>query len=162
MAPRVDTSLARLPTCVDDIDAAFLTAALSERHRGVRVDSVGIGDTHSGTSSTVGLTLEFGRNDPGLPERMLLKGSFAQHEFATGDLSAAEACFYRDIAPLLGDDVNRPIGYFGGVDSNGRAVVVMEDLTDREVKSSPSCDTWFHPTISRAISTARVTASTPH
>ena len=130
----------RLPTGVDDIDAAFLTAALSERHRGVRVDSVDIGVTHSGTSSTVGLTLKFGRNDPGLPERMLLKGSFAQHEFATGDLSAVEARFYRDIAPLLGDEVNLPIGYFGGVDANGRAVVVMEDLTDREVEFVEATD----------------------
>lgn len=124
----------RLPSCVGDIDAAFLTAVLSDGHPGVRVHSVVIGDTHFGTSSTVRLTLEFGRNDPGLPERMLLKGSFAQHEFATGNLSAVEAHFYRDVAPLLSDDVNRPIGYFGGVDSSGRAVVVMEDLTDREAE----------------------------
>jgi hypothetical protein len=53
MPSRLHTTPVRLPTCVDDIDAAFLTAAPSERQRGVRVDWVGIGDTHSGTSSTV-------------------------------------------------------------------------------------------------------------
>ena len=140
MSRSVHTTQLRLPACVEDIDAAFLTAALSERHPGVRVDSVVIGGTYSGTSSTVRLTLGFGRNDPGLPERMLLKGSFALHEFAAGDLSAVEARFYRDVASLLGDDVNRPIGYFGGVDSSGRAVVVTEDLTDREVEFAEATD----------------------
>jgi hypothetical protein len=120
-----------LPGGIGSIDAAFLTAALSSRHPGVDVESVAVGDTHSGTSSTVRLTLRYARNDAGLPERMLLKGSFAQHAFATGDLSAVEAQFYRDVAPILDGAVNRPVGYFGGVDATGRAIVVMEDLTTR-------------------------------
>jgi hypothetical protein len=62
---------------------------------------------------------------------MRLKGSFAQHEFAEGDLSAVEARFYRDVAPALSAEVNRPLGYFGGIDATGRAIVLMEDLTAR-------------------------------
>jgi hypothetical protein len=122
-----------LPASVDAIDGEFLTAALGERHPGVLVKSVTIGETHSGTSNTVKLTLSYRRNDSGLPADMLLKGSFARHEFATGDLSAVEAQFYRDVAPVLDDAINLAIGYFGGIDATGRAVVLMEDLTARGV-----------------------------
>ena len=125
------TTAIRLPESVDAIDADFLTAALAERHRDVEVASVSVGTTHSGTSSAVALNLRYVRNGAGLPERMLLKSSFATHEFAAGDLSTTEAQFYRDVAPLVDASVNRPVGYFGGVDATGRAVVLMEDLTDR-------------------------------
>lgn len=120
-----------LPGGIDAIDPAFLTTALAARYPGVDVESVSIGDSHLGTSSTVRLTLGYRRNDQGLPTKMMLKGSFADHEFATGDLSTVEAQFYRDVAPTLSADVNRPLGYFGGVDETGRAVVLMEDLTAR-------------------------------
>jgi hypothetical protein len=45
VSPRVHTTQLRLRACVEDIDAAFVAAALSERHCGVRVDSVVIADT---------------------------------------------------------------------------------------------------------------------
>jgi hypothetical protein len=106
--PTSATTAVPLPASIDAIDADFLTAALAERYRGVEVVDVGVGDTHSGTSSTVRLTLRYARNDAGLPERMLLKGSFARHEFAMGDLSAVEAQFYRDVAPIL--DGAQPAG----------------------------------------------------
>lgn len=131
MAGSLNPPSIRLPGGIDAIGSAFLTAALSDRYPGVDVESVSIGDTHSGTSNTVHLTVHYACNDAGLPERLLLKGSFADHEFATGDLSAVEAQFYRDIAPILDGTVNRPDGYFGRVDSTGRAVVLMEDLTAR-------------------------------
>src|SRR5262249_14328496 len=35
------------------------------------------------------------------------------------------------LAPMLDDSVNLPMAYFGGGDATGRAVVLMEDLTDR-------------------------------
>lgn len=107
---------------IDAFDTAFLTAALSSRHPAVDVESVAIGHTHLGTSSTVPPTLRYAHDDAGLPERMRLKGSFTQHGFATGDLSAVEAQFYRDVAPILAGVVNRPAGYFGEVDTTGRAI----------------------------------------
>jgi Phosphotransferase enzyme family len=131
MAGTLNATEIPLPGTIDAIDTAFLTAALSYRHPGVDVESVSVGDKHSGTSSAVRLALRYRRNDPGLPEQMLLKGSFAQHEFATGNLSAVEARFYRDVAPTLSADVNRPFGYFGGIDETGRAIILMEDLTAR-------------------------------
>jgi hypothetical protein len=71
----------RLRACVEDIDAAFVTAALSERHCGVRVDSVVIA-----------------------------------------------------IPPLLGDEVNRPIGYFA------RWKMRSKDLSrQREGVAYPNC-----------------------
>jgi hypothetical protein len=78
---RVHTTQLRLRACVEDIDAAFVTAALSERHCGVRVDSVVIA-----------------------------------------------------IPPLLGDEVNRPIGYFA------RWKMRSKDLSrQREGVAYPNC-----------------------
>jgi hypothetical protein len=122
-----------LPDRIEGINADFVGNALASRHDGVEVATVDIVGTQQGTSSSVQLLLTYNRNDAGLPESMFLKGTFFDHDFASSNVSVTEARFYDELAHQLTPEINRPTGYFGVVDDQGRAIAIMEDLTGRGV-----------------------------
>ncbi|MEX2558146.1 MAG: phosphotransferase [Actinomycetota bacterium] len=127
-----------LPLKTEDVDAEWVTAALSSRHAGVEVTSLKVGTVIRGTATKMQLLLEYndaGR-EHGLPHSMVLKGGFDIPDVGnivglTG--YAREVEFFNDVAPEL-DGINIPRTFFGAVDpDSGQALVLLEDLTVRNV-----------------------------
>jgi len=121
------------PASVDEVDAAWLNAALAKRHPGARIRGFEVLDDHSGTTSRARIRLDV---DPApesatLPETLFLKTTprgFAQRLFldATG-IGRSELEFYAHIRADL--PVRAP--RLHGLESvgNGRQfVLLLEDL----------------------------------
>ncbi|ORA40218.1 hypothetical protein BST20_06550 [Mycobacterium branderi] len=88
----------------------------------------------TGTKIPVSVTYDDTGRDAGLPERLVLKGTFGGHDLSPAllNLQLREARFYRDIAPML--TINLPRCYFANLDeAERRSVVVLEDLRLRGV-----------------------------
>ncbi|MGV0793489.1 aminoglycoside phosphotransferase family protein [Mycolicibacterium sp. XJ1819] len=124
----------RLPTKLEEVDAAFLTAALAVKYPGTRVGGVSHADLRQGTASSLGLQLDFVENPHDLPRSMYLKGNFIDHEFTSAAAFSGEARYFLHIADDLADAVTQPLAHFAGVDEQGQAIVVLEDLALRRVR----------------------------
>ena len=111
-----------------------LSAALGERHPGVRVESARALDVGHGVATRTAVELTYAPGGGrGLPTRMFLKAGFegeaTAHLLGSG-LFLREARFYRDIAPTL--SVPTPRCYYAGPDeATGQGVLQLEDLTGR-------------------------------
>lgn len=116
-----------IPDRIEDIDAAWLTAALSEWHPGVEVDQVEVVEVIQGSATKVRLRLRYSRAD-GLPERMILKAGFDDFMRAlAAPLYCNEATFFRVAAPALRIPLVRCF-YAGVEDASGQAALLLEDL----------------------------------
>lgn len=120
-----------LPTELEDIDASFLTAALQQQHPGTDVSSVEVCDLHQGSASSLRLRLEYAENPDDLPVTMFMKGDFIDHDFTSAAAFAGEALYFTHIADLFRDDIRQPHAYFSGLDDEGQAIVILEDLAAR-------------------------------
>lgn len=121
-----------LPLSLTEINADFLSEALSVRSPGVVVRSVHLGTIIHGSATKVRLLLDYDSagHAAGLPPTLFLKGGFEDHGLVSSAGYASEVSFYRDIAPEL--PVNLPRSYFSGVDSSsGQAILLLEDLLAR-------------------------------
>ncbi|MCV7235192.1 phosphotransferase [Mycobacterium branderi] len=123
-----------LPGKLEEIDASFLTAALSARYPGTRVGGVTLADLRQGSASSLRLRLDFADNPHGLPQLMYMKGDFIDHDFTSAAAFAAEAHYFHHLADKLSDAVRQPRAYFAGVDEQGQAIVLLEDLGLRGVR----------------------------
>ena len=119
-----------LPRTLDEITPQWLTNALSTGDPGIVVDSVQIIDVVNGACTKVRLALRSNRND--FPSTVLMKAGFEAHSPAMKAMHQSEFRAYRDFIPTL--DTNSPRCFFAGEDSNGRALVILEDLCLRDVK----------------------------
>jgi hypothetical protein len=119
----------RLPTRVEDIDAALLTHMIGQNHPGVVVESAKIVEQVPGASTKVWIEVaynEVGRA-LGLATSLVLKGGFEAHSRNMAYMHESEARFYRDVAPRT--PMNTPACYFAGVDREaGQSIVLIEDL----------------------------------
>ncbi|HVM39279.1 MAG TPA: phosphotransferase [Acidimicrobiia bacterium] len=123
------TGATSLPSDLDAITPAWLTAVLQERCPGVDVHSVELLDAHSGTTGRARIRVT-ASGTPGLPETLFVKlppfdaGQRAFVDF-TG-IGVVEARFYA----ALGDDlpVRAPRVWFAAADEAGGYVMVLEDL----------------------------------
>jgi hypothetical protein len=126
------TSPFPLPLTLEEIDAAWLTAALHEKFPGVTARSVEIADGIRGTCSKFRLRLdmdEAGRA-AGIPETLFLKGGFEKHSRKLVFLSKTESLGYRDL--LSHSSLNTPDCYFAGFDEDrAQGIILMEDLARR-------------------------------
>jgi hypothetical protein len=124
------------PRFITDVDAAWLTTVLRERHPGTVVDSAEHATARRGAGTKLFLHLTYRANPSGLPEHVVVKSGLLPRdpdafaiawEAMTRRLNAAEARFYRDFAPATGMEV--PACYHADVDEHtGRSAVIMEDL----------------------------------
>jgi hypothetical protein len=122
--------------CYHSLDAAWLTAALDERHPGTVVESAEQANARRGAGTKLFLRLTYQRNPSGLPEHVVVKSGLVPRdpdeftvvwEAMTRRLNAAEARFYRDFAGATGMEV--PTCYHADIDeATGRSAVIMEDL----------------------------------
>ena len=123
-----------LPVTVDDVDARFLTEALSINYPGVEVTSARHEGILWGTGTKIKLRVEYNAagQKAGLPPSLFVKGGFSEHRELMQQCYIDEVRFYRDILPKLG--INAPTAYFAGDDRDRKQhIVIMEDLDLRKV-----------------------------
>lgn len=127
----------RLPQSLEAIDAAWLTEALDSRFPGTVVTSVAAGTVIHGTATKMRLMVDY--NDAGhghgLPPTFWFKGGLEAHSGGEEMMSvyAAEAGFYRDLAPRL--DMTLPGSLFVHIDpASGQSVMLLEDMLARNAR----------------------------
>ena len=119
-----------LPATPDELDAAWLTEALTERHPGVKVAGVQVRRVDEVTNTHVRLELTY-LEAAGAPDRLFTKIAPLDPTrrptiIATG-MGEREARFYADLAPQLALRV--PDSHVAMYDPDGSFVVMLEDLT---------------------------------
>jgi hypothetical protein len=86
----------------------------------------------------------------GLAESLVLKGGFEAHRRNMAFMHESEARFYAEVAPLT--PINTPACYFAGVDRQaGQSIVVLEDLTRREVSFCGAHKPLSYPQVARFL-----------
>ena len=123
-----------LPLTVDGITAAWVTAALRTRDPDVTVTRVEQLEVIDGTATKVLVALEHGGSARDLPNRIWVKGGFAEHREYVGAMGvyAGEVRFFNDIAPTY--ELHRPASWFGvAQDDPVQGIVALEDLRARDV-----------------------------
>lgn len=119
-----------LPQTPEAVSPEWLSAALAERHPGVRIRSVEVLEIHHGTNSNARLGVTY-EGEPDLPETFFLKmlpldPERRQTINATG-MGRREALFYRHLADDVPMRVPRP--FVARVDErDGSFVLLLEDL----------------------------------
>ncbi|OHV43538.1 hypothetical protein [Pseudofrankia sp. BMG5.36] len=130
----LDESTFQLPLNIEDIDAAWLTTALSKSFPGITVKDFEILTVRHGFTTVVRIRLdvdEAGRK-AGVPETVILKGGFEAWSRDRARTYAMEALAYRDVWPVL--PLNVPKSYFADIDAERKqAIIIMEDLVPRGV-----------------------------
>ncbi|WP_158276766.1 phosphotransferase family protein [Paraconexibacter algicola] len=119
---------ARVPTHVEDLTPAWLTAAICEGRPDVRVVDVEPLDGHSGTTSRRRLRLHYEGAAAGLPETVFTKSNPSLLQRITQAITGpAEARFYLDMREHL--DLEAPHCYHAALDTRRMAsALVLEDL----------------------------------
>lgn len=118
-----------LPLTLEQIDAAWVSAALRSYAPGVEVRACETVDVKRGTCTKVRLRLDL--NDAairaGIPPTVILKGGFEPHSRAMASMHDAEVHGYKDTLPTLG--LLSPRAYFAEFDAaSQQGIVIMEDL----------------------------------
>ena len=122
--------MVRIPATPDEIDATWLTEALSERHPGARVAAVEVVERHEATNSHARLRVRY-HEPAGAPSTMfckLLPRDPARREsIARTGMGLREALFYAQLAPAIAMRV--PEAHVARHDANdGSFLLLMEDL----------------------------------
>ena len=133
------------PSDLDDLTAAVLTAALSERRPGVVVEHVDIvaakrcGDGVASTADRVVLDLSYAPGTGGdLPARVILKTMLASPH-APEAMYENEVRFYRELRDEL--DIEAPTAFASHFDpATGRFGLLLEDLSARDARFPSALD----------------------
>ena len=126
------TAPATHPASLDAITPEWMTAALSSNYPGTVVQGLRSLKVINGTATKVRYQLDFapGKNPHQLQSSLWVKGGFEVHSAATAAGNRNEACFYRDVAPLL--DCNTPASLYQSIcPKTGEGLVLLEDLLTR-------------------------------
>lgn len=123
-----------LPRSLDQIDAAWMTKALSHGYPGTVVTSCIHASSIRATGTKLRLVLDY--NDAGhahrLPATMWYKSGLEAHSDTIRDSHVRESLFYSEIAPL--GLLNTPACYFTGTDETGVSGQLLEDLLARNAR----------------------------
>jgi hypothetical protein len=127
-----DRAVFPLPLELDEIDAAWLTAALRTRAPGVTVRGCEVVDMKRGTCTKVRFKLTYDEAGlaAGLPTTVILKGGFEPHSRISRAMSSMhemEVGGYREILPTTG--LPSPRCYFAEWEpAREQGIVILEDL----------------------------------
>ena len=119
-----------LPREVSEITAHWMTEAFRSQGRDIAVSRIELEDHIAGASSKVRVRLETANADD--PKRVIVKGGFEKHSREMKGMHWAEARAYRDLIPRV--PASAPRSWYAEVDAEGQGIVVMEDLTLRDVR----------------------------
>lgn len=129
------------PRSIEEVDAAWMTRALSVGFPGVEVTSLYVSHVRQGSNTTARLLLAYNRagHEAGLPPTMYVKGAWTGRGVG-GTFN--EARFYQEIAPKL-PGLDLPRVWFASADDEGRqAVIVMDDLLAQNAILGSACDSF--------------------
>ncbi len=120
-----------IPLSEGEVDAAWLSRALSTAEAEVVVASVGHEQLVRGAGTKLRLSVTYAENPGGLPSVLWVKAGWEDHSpaMASAGIYAREATFYRDLANLA--EVRAPRCFHASQDGAGRSVVILEDLGER-------------------------------
>lgn len=116
-----------LPRAVDDLDAAWIAAALGEPDAPAPVTSVEIVEVVHATSTKVRLLVH--RSDRSEPQALCAKANWEDHADFTlaAGIWATEAHFYAELRSAI--PVPAPVAHFAAADAtSGQGVIVLDDL----------------------------------
>jgi len=132
-ADRRDGEL-KVPTRPEEVTAEWLTAALARRIPGAVVHELEALERIHGASSKLRLRLRLNAaaEAAGVTRQVILKAGFENHSPGLEVMHRNEVNAYRHLAPSA--DVPTAACFYADCDSTGRAVVVLEDLTLRNVE----------------------------
>lgn len=116
-----------IPTVVEEIDAQWVGAALSKRFPGLHVKAMETLGVIRGASTKVRIRVQTDHAE--IPESLIVKGGFEPHSHLMRGMQLNEANAYRSFVPTLA--VQAPACLFAGASPDGRAVVILEDLTPK-------------------------------
>jgi hypothetical protein len=129
--------MTELPATLEDVTPQWLTAFLSARHPGVKVERVRLHEKTLGTATRVRLECDYAPgSDAGLPRRMFLKSFLIDPaakgvEIAPLSMFRCEVNFYLSMRPEL--KIETPQVYGCELhESSSHFVVVMEDLLAKQ------------------------------
>lgn len=121
-----------LPIEPDQVDVAWLQAALRGQRPGVVVEAAETVEVILGTSTKIRVRLRYAAGGDGLPTALVVKGGFESHSPAMAFMYESEMRFYRDLVPRLVLNVPRP--WFAARDPDShQSIVIMDDLCERGV-----------------------------
>jgi aminoglycoside phosphotransferase (APT) family kinase protein len=118
-----------LPATADELDAAWLTAALADRYPGARVRSVEVLERHEVTNAHARLRLTYDEQ-AGAPTEVFAKlppGDDRREAIKRSGMGQREALFYRELAPTVAMLVPTP-HVARHDDDDGSFVILLEDL----------------------------------
>lgn len=120
----------RIPATAEEIDAAWLTRALSARHPGVRVAGVELVERHEATNAHARLRVDY-HERAGAPEQIFCKllpsDPVRRPAVARTGMGPREARFYAELAPKLA--MRMPAVFFALHDEgDGAFALGLEDL----------------------------------
>jgi hypothetical protein len=118
-----------LPASIDAISAEWLTDILALSQPGIVVDSVQVVDIVHGACTKVRLSVR--SNSNAFPSTLLMKAGFEPHSSHMASMHVNEYHAYHDLVPTLA--INAPHCHYAGKGSDGRALVILEDLCLRDV-----------------------------
>ncbi|MEM7409365.1 MAG: aminoglycoside phosphotransferase family protein [Myxococcota bacterium] len=128
-----------IPDRAADIDAAWLGAALAERHPGVRVGAVEIVEQTDGTNAHARLRVRYDA-DAGAPERLFCKllpqAPGWREPIAASGMGPREVRFYRQLAPELGMRVPTMHAALHR-EEDGAFLLLLEDILEAGCTISP-------------------------
>jgi len=114
-----------LPLDFAEIDAAWLTSALSIKWPGVTVRSFEVLTNIVGTTTVVRLRVD--TDNPAVPPTMCLKGGFNENSRLNINALIREARLYQ--WALTQENLRMPECYYAAIDlDNGQGIVLIEDL----------------------------------
>jgi len=122
------TRTVHIPRTIEDVDAAWLTAAMSIDRPGLRVESAQVLQSLGGACTKLRVALQ--TNRPDVPETVIVKGCLEPHSQRMNHMQVREVDAYSRLVPQL-RDVETVRCFFVGDDGAGRAALVMEDLNAR-------------------------------
>ncbi len=117
------------------IDAGWLTSALSERYPGVVVERSSIIRIIAGCSTKIWVEMELNAagKAAGLPDVVVVKAGFNRHDPIMLFTYEIEVRAYRDMLPRY--PINSPKCYYAGSSPDGESwAVILEDLTRKDVR----------------------------
>jgi hypothetical protein len=117
-----------IPAALEQIDAPWVAAALSRRFPGLRVKEMETLGVIRGASTKVRIRVK--TDHAAVPESLIVKGGFEPHSHLMRGMQLNEMHAYRSLVPTL--DVQAPACLFAGQAPDGRAVVILEDLTQKQ------------------------------
>jgi Phosphotransferase enzyme family len=125
-----------LPTSVEEITPAWLSAAVRQRAPEATVRGFEIVDFIHSTCTKIRLRLDMDEagKRAGIPELVILKGGFEEHSRNVGmaNMHEREVRGYRDVFPVI--PLPTPACYFADYDpERQQGIIIMEDLKARGV-----------------------------